>query len=215
MASTFFEVCPCLFLKEWITGEPRWAGGLRNQGFLLPTWISRLPGGIVYLKSRQKLRLPNPWSILTSNVFSLPSCQFLSLSSQTVSRLFVSPDFSLRTTGYIPTCALMGMMMAEAAAAASSKQAAGMLHQITMQMIVGGLPLHLQWTCVMELMHHGLLTPKQEWGDIFSSALKMARWSSFHLLRNMGGNPMSWNCSSLEYLDFVQIVMKTEIYISI
>ncbi len=45
--------------------------------------------------------------------------------------LFISPDFSLRTTGYIPTRALMGMMTAAAAAAASSKQAAGMLHQIT------------------------------------------------------------------------------------
>ncbi len=37
------------------------------------------------------------------------------------------------------------------------------------------------WTCVMELMHHGLLTTKQAWGQIFSPALKMARWSSFHL----------------------------------
>ena len=45
----------------------------------------------------------------------------------------------------------------------------------------GFLPLHLQWTCVMELTHHGLLTTKQEWGHIFSPALKMARWSSFHL----------------------------------
>ncbi len=76
--------------------------------------------------------------------------------------LFVSPDFSLRPTGCTRMRALMGMTTAAVAAAASSKQAAGMLHQITMQMIVGFLPLHLQWTCVMELMHHGLLTTKQE-----------------------------------------------------
>ncbi len=45
--------------------------------------------------------------------------------------LFISPDFSLRTTGCTPTRALMGMTMTAATGAASSKQAAGMLHQIT------------------------------------------------------------------------------------
>ena len=48
-----------------------------------------------------------------------------------LTRLFVSPDFSLRTTGYTPMHALTGMPMAAVAAAASSKWAAEMLHQIT------------------------------------------------------------------------------------
>ncbi len=60
------------------------------------------------------------------------SLDFLSHWTFCLTGLFVSLDFSLRTTGYTPRLALMGMMMAAAAAMASSKQTAGTLHQITL-----------------------------------------------------------------------------------
>ncbi len=170
--------------------------------------------------------LPRPSSSCHHGILgrTLNACpDFSSHWTFCLTRLFVSPDFLLRTTGYTLKHTLTGVTTAAAAAVASSKQAAGMLHQITSAKPEGQCKwlrgfCHCIWSGLVSWNWRimGYLQQKRNEGT--SALLLWRRWQDEAVSickERWEATPCHEIKAVLSYLDFVQIVMKTEIYLYI